>query len=438
MFHSPTMSTANNVDLPAFVLRHLATVARNENLGAYTIAHEPGSKHGDGFASQMLAVELASVEVPNRRLSLICKLQLLVTNCMDSLSVFRREVAMYGTVFPLLESLQQQHGLTKETGFFAYPKCYLAELSDNNESIIVLEDLRTRKLCLWPKSEPCTFEHVTLLLRQLGRYNGLSYVLRDQQPEVFARFMEYDDVLYQYIENTEAIGSFYTTSIDQGIDVLDNGEDKKLMQSIRKEAMELMRTRQSADRMGRFGVWIHGDCHINNMMFSTEEVRNTIEIEFRHQMKLSRTQNYPLEMSLFDWQAATVLSPAVDLLHFIFAGTEKATRDKHLDDFLAIYHSELTGVITKCGSNATALFSFDDMMDQLREFGRTALACLQMVVPFLITRPEDMKSLVELDVNSDDLNARTLATLKADTKQIYRTRLADIIADFRRLGLVRD
>lgn len=141
---------------------------------------------------------------------------------------------------------------------------------------------------------------------------------------------------------------------------------------------------------------------------------------------------------ILDWQVSSVQSPAIDLANFIFASTDKALRDQHLERLLRLYHEELTKIVTRCGSDAS-VFSFADLMAQLCEFSCDTLAHLQMVLPFLVTPPENMNNWSDLiDENGvkDANDVVTLSPLTDVTRLAYRKRLTDIIADFRRLGFV--
>lgn len=145
-------------------------------------------------------------------------------------------------------------------------------------------------------------------------------------------------------------------------------------------------------------------------------------------------QGKPDSIVLIDWQCSTVTSPAVDLTNFLLWCTEKSLRDQHFDELLHLYHAELSRVITVCGSNADALFSYDDLLEQMRAFGTNALACAPLAVSMMITRPEEIKSLDVMDADSEDTAEKQLAPLNAATEQRFKDRLGDIITDARRLG----
>lgn len=419
------MSSSSSAALPAFVVRHLATIARNEQLTDYTVECGAGAKHGDGFMSNMLGITLVTAE---RRLPLICKLQLAEQPkpsdgkiAMDASLYFKREVLMYSKILPQLAQLQRAHGLTPESGFFSYPHCYVAEMAEPaSESIIVLEDLRERQFELWNKLETMPFEAVAHLLQQLGRLTGLSFVLRDQQPALFAELEQLDDFLAGVLVNVESMAAIFDSATQQAIELVDADKDKTLLRAFIGGWRELTLSRRAPERLGRFGVLVHGDCHINNMMFrlSTGERR------------------VPEEIVLIDWQAALIASPVNDLATFVWWCTEKQLRDEHFDELLHIYHDEVQRVIRVCGSDAEKLFSFDDLEAQMREYSINAVSMAACAVSYMITDPKDMQNLATLTKagDEDDVNAKMLAPLTKSTEQRFKERLLDIVNDARRLG----
>lgn len=284
------MSSTKPVALPAFVVRHLDAIARAEGFHKYTVDNKAGSKNGDGFMSNMLSITLREEhendhEGSIKQLALICKLQLPnpeTDGAVNSAPLFEREVEMYKTILPIMESLQHDHGLSE--GFFAYPKCFVAEHADNHESIIILEDLRVRDFAMWDKLQQFPFENVALLMTQLGRYHALSFVLRDQKPEVFAKLEALDDIFQTVLLQNKLMRTMFISSIEQAESLLEAEIDKQLMRSLRSQWDELVNTRKHADRIRRFGVLIHGDLHTNNVMFHATNVCIVYPLSMFHEL----------------------------------------------------------------------------------------------------------------------------------------------------------
>lgn len=275
------MSTTSpaSPELPAFALRHLHNIARKQGLDTFTIETSPGSNHGDGFIAHLISVRLTAQN--GRCLALVCKMPLAHSDApgaLDTRPAFEREILMYSKVLPLFEKLQKKHGIHYDKGgigFHAYPKCYLALPMHNNESIIVLDDLRAPEnggYQMRNKLEPASYEHAELLMRQLGRFHGLSFVLRVQQPKVFEDLLDYEDIFRRHLLENQTIFRLFRTSVEQAVSLLEKPADIDLVKGIRQRMKAMMSTRQHPLRLDRFGVMSHGDCHNNNLLYTTEEV----------------------------------------------------------------------------------------------------------------------------------------------------------------------
>lgn len=279
------MKQVSENNLPVQLLPHLADIAKAEGLAEYTIEHEPGTKPGDGFMSELIAVTLVGKDVntdaekllTQKRVALICKLQPTSSVRQEQSNsgiMFEREVFVYNRLLPLLVRLQRHHKLTEETGFYSFPKCYVAAMDVfNDESLIIMEDLRSEGYAVMDKSKPFGLEEATLFVQQLGKFHGLSFVLREQRPEVFADFIGIKDHFNALIYSNTAKAMF-DSCYDRAARLLEKPEDVDFMKKLREHWQRIMRDSVDPSRMGRFGVFGHGDCWNNNLMFKLENVWN--------------------------------------------------------------------------------------------------------------------------------------------------------------------
>lgn len=281
------MKQSSEPNIPAHLLPYLADIAKAEGLVDYTIEHESGTKPGDGFMSELLAVTLVGKDAANatnadkllteKRVALICKMQPTSSVRQEQFSsstMFEREVFVYNRLLPLLVRLQRYHKLTEENGFYSFPKCYVAVMDVfNDESLIIMQDLRADGYALLDKSKPIDLSAATLFVQQLGRFHGLSFVLREQRPEVFADFIDIEDHFKAIIYSNSAKAMF-DSCYDRAIRVLEKPEDKDFVTKLRQHWQQIMSDSVDRTKMGRFAIFGHGDCWNNNLMFSMEGVSN--------------------------------------------------------------------------------------------------------------------------------------------------------------------
>lgn len=271
--------------LPAFVVHHLQCIAVNEGFAeGYDVKHESGSRVGDGFSGLMLAIKLVGYrrKEPNDdlkldELSLICKLQPATAahrKSFNSELMFQREVYMYSKLLPAFEAFQKERKVSEEIALTCFPKCYVAFHEDgNSESIIVLEDLRAAGFEMWEKQKPTNFEIVRPLMEQLGRFHGLSFAVRDQNPEMFKVFEELPKQMVK-IFTSPGVAAMFGASYSDATSLMDNAEDIAAMKQILKDVGPILRDGLDAELLGNYGVVSHGDCWIFNMMFMLDNVRD--------------------------------------------------------------------------------------------------------------------------------------------------------------------
>lgn len=268
------MSTSN---LPQHLVIELENIAKSFGFTDYTIEQDIGSQNGDGFVADMVKIFLTGKRIVNEtlqpdHLDLICKMipeSQVRRDIFCTEIVFEREVAMYNRFLPQLINFQKEKGLTNENGFYGFPTCYYA-ISDiaKNEHMLIMKDLRPIGFALWNKLVPIDFENVRLLMKALGRFHALSFAIRDQRPEIFATFEEYEDVFIKMLDNAAVMRGMFNTGCDQALRMFQKRpEHLEYLQRIKETWLDVFRTAVKRDPVGRFRVMGHGDCWNNNMMY---------------------------------------------------------------------------------------------------------------------------------------------------------------------------
>lgn len=269
--------------LPIYIVKHLQTIAKKEGfVDGYDVKHAAGSNVGDGFASTLLSVKL----VGNRKkephsdpepdeLALMCKLQPSNAARNENFNLetlFKREVYMFAELLPALVVFQKSHQVPLDVAFTSFPKCYAAFHEDgSNESVIILEDVRPAGFEMWKKSVPTDYHSCRLVMEQIGRLHGLSFTLRDQQPDLFREFQELPNH-YLNLVTSPGFASIINTSIENAMTIMDSSEDVDFLEHLSKNSNEIFTNGMDKELLGKYGVISHGDCWINNIMFSMDKV----------------------------------------------------------------------------------------------------------------------------------------------------------------------
>lgn len=268
------MSTSN---LPVHLVIELENIAKKAGFTDFAIEQDIGSQNGDGFVADMIKIILTGKRNVNGtlkpdHLDLICKMipeSQARRNIFCAEKNFEREVAMYNRFLPQLINFQKAKGLTNENGFYNFATCYYA-ISDiaKNEHMLIMKDLRPDGFALWNKLEPIDFENVRVLMTALGRFHALSFAIRDQLPELFATFEEYEDVFISMLDNSPAMQAMFNAGCDQALRMFQKRpEHVEYLQRMKDTWLDVFRAAVNRDRVGRFSVIGHGDCWTNNMMY---------------------------------------------------------------------------------------------------------------------------------------------------------------------------
>lgn len=88
------------------------------------------------------------------------------------------------------------------------------------------------------------------------------------------------------------------------------------------------------------------------------------------------------------------------------------------------------------GSDPNKLFTFDDLQDQFKKFGRYALIIAPMLLHILTTKPDDIPDLDNLaeDFKDKPLEEGMKAWMDIAPLDKYNARVRDVVQDILRLG----
>ncbi|XP_055538993.1 uncharacterized protein LOC129726394 [Wyeomyia smithii] len=366
-----------NPRLPEYVEQAVAKAAQELGFTAeqFAVSFEAGS-NCDGLIGEIYQ---AIVTEGDREVALFCKIPPLDParrEQFNSMGLFEREMKLYSTVLPAMLEFQREKGVAEEDGFFSVAKCYSTYLDMPTENALVLmENLRTRNLRTWNKLMPIDYDHARLLMISLGRFHGVSLALKDQRPELFEQFKLPDVMLSAVKENPQMVAMF-EAALDNATSLLDTQEieARTKMDKLKKNYMSVVESCLDGTQAEPYTVLNHGDCWVNNILYGYKG-------------------DSPNELVLIDWQLSRYVSPALDVLYFLFCCSDQPFREKHFSEMLRIYHTSLTILLERLGCDATQLFPFTALEEQLARFGKFIVIMGAFDIPILCTDPADMPDL---------------------------------------------
>lgn len=219
-----------------------------------------------------------------------------------------------------------------ESGFIEFPRCY-GTINEESTQALFPEDLRLRQFeVIDLRQEELTFEHMSLVMKSLGKLHALSFALRDQQPNRFndisCQFLEHFWAMHEQWFHTvfdESFGRFLTClKNEKRFDLID-----KIKAAKGEDSTSTMHRLLSGSLTEPYAVICHGDVTTNNSMFRKDQHSKAVEIK------------------LLDWQCCRYASPVTDLLAYLMCSTTKEMRDKHYEVFLKTYHESLAALLSQ-------------------------------------------------------------------------------------------
>lgn len=352
----------------------LAKIAKARGFGEPRFHVESGSSAGDGYTSVMFRVNLNGTDARGKAdsLSVMCKTT--ISDNMMMAGVFKTEDCIYKSVLPAMENI----AALKEP--LPWPRCYHSDVG-GEKPCIVLGDLGVDNFTMADRRVPLDVKHCRLALSQLARYHGAGLALRHLKPDEFQYMADTLGASYANKEMLEAFQHFFTT-IENAADILldkfpeGSEERSKLQRLLSSFPEEFIRSMHSPPDGPGCGI-IHGDCHINNMMFQYETVSGEVT-----------------GCKLIDFQTSRFGATAMDLGSLLVACTDKATRDEHWDDLLRGYHRELQDTLRSSGiMDPDSIYSWDQFMVRMQEAVRYGVCWTPMALHAFLADAQGVQEL---------------------------------------------
>lgn len=182
------------------------------------------------------------------------------------------------------------------------------------------------------RAESITFEHVSLVMKALGKLHAISFALKDQQPEKFKELASLSFEQYWTFLESEFNGHYFDT-LKRLTTILEEEKRLDLLEKFMRVAGEDQCTTifnlVSSVAAEPYAIICHGDLTTNNSMFRYDQ------------------EGKALAVQLIDWQFTRYASPVTDLVLYLFCSTSKELRDDYYEDFLNIYHESLCDLLMR-------------------------------------------------------------------------------------------
>lgn len=237
---------------PEYIQTLLDQIVRDNGFNNFSMHTKPGSKQCDGFNSDILSITVAN-NSSDKKLDIVCK----TCNESNSCIFFKREISFYNELMPILAEFQREKNLLENDQFLSYPMCYAAVAhEDRKQYVIIMEDVRVQGFRMLNRDVLTPIENVRFVMREFGKFHGLSIAMKDQRPEQFATIKQTTDIFG--IVGDQLMQQILHNHFDCTIKSLKNENHKKIMRDIKEHYSFHLNHCLNGETSDNFLVLSHG------------------------------------------------------------------------------------------------------------------------------------------------------------------------------------
>ncbi|CAK1584111.1 unnamed protein product [Parnassius mnemosyne] len=311
--------------------------------------------------------------------------------------IFETEMFFYSELLKQFQEMEKHHNVPTEHRL-ATVKFYGCN-REHLKEILVLEDLSAQGFDIYDRLKSFDWNHASKAVTELSKLHALSIAYSKEYPEKF-------DALYTKLhKDIDNIKSFLQIIINKTMMVI-KGENKvKVGAFLQKVQFDEFKKFHMPSRRP---VIAHGDFRASNLMHRTRE-------------------DGQLEVVIIDYQMLQISNPIVDLMYFIFTGSDEEFRAKHYHQLLDHYYLELCNALTRLDVDSNEVYPKEDFECELKKIQPYGLIISLLLLPMVTVDDGNVR---KLDV-TDDIN-----DLAINPNELAATRLNGVINDYVRLGVL--
>lgn len=294
-----------------------------------------------------------------------------------------------------------------------YARCYYVDTWSPSDLVITLENVNERGYYSYPCAYNAPLEYTLAAMRELGRFHGKGYAMKELQREKFfdivaqlqtVRYVKKEGNLYEIFANVKATRAveylrrhgYDPVFCDKMEALLSNAFDEVLMKTVKP--------------LEPLSTLCHGDFTLGNILFKTDGQYRAM---------------------LIDFALMVYATPVVDLSTYICMCCLNEERREKFSDIIQAYHDALIEYLLNAGVQDIEKYSYNALMDDYKRGALSSFVLLSHFLPMLLgyLKPE---VLIQEIIS--------LGALESAKKQKYLggdevcKMLADILLHLRDLG----
>ncbi|XP_039967038.1 uncharacterized protein LOC120779001 [Bactrocera tryoni] len=400
------------------VLDAYRELANRNAIDDFELSVQPIGGPGENSYGSVLKVRLTPTSAPTKSAAFHTILKIAPTSParrthMRVKDMYTREVFMYANVFSEFNALHVPHaaGVTRAQ-FSAAPQMLYASLKDDTE-FIIFEDLTAADFAINSRTNLPTYDLVVCAFRALAQLHAMSFVLQARQPAHFAALVaQMDDNLFtpdmeevsvefgkKYVRRTR-----HLLEADLKLSGEDTPEMREVLQALHKiedNFQGICLDAVDGAAYAPYSVICHGDFWNNNILYKFDSN--------------NKQRNTAIKAKLIDFQISRYSPPILDLVHYLYACTEKPLRDAHFNEFMQIYYDTLAQFIRDYELDPAVLYPETIFRQQLRQFGVYGYCMSAFAVPFFVSNASELPDLDKVSEAIQELSSSSSSSSASDS-----------------------
>jgi thiamine kinase-like enzyme len=343
-------------------------------LGSESVTYEvrPGAPIGDNWISSVYRITTPYHRPPSYFVKCLPTCEARRT-AMESDTFFRNEVQFYRRVLPEFVKFQEDKRAIS-------PFRSVATVYHISENTIVMEDMKARGYLMVDNRQSLDIPHIRLVLKEIGRFHGLSFAFKDQNPQKFADLKSSVNETVIRSSETGYFCSILTSGWKAALAIARKTfptDHLQIIEDFFGNVWNRMVTLAKPQEPN--AVILHGDAFINNILFHYPS---------------EGTDEIPDKLCFVDFQMSRYGSPALDLSFFLLRYYNEAAGHNYRD-LLRVYHDGLRESVMDLGSNADELFPFSTLEEEMQKYSAFGMAMALICIPGTMSEGNE-------PVNDDD------------------------------------
>ncbi|XP_028047031.2 uncharacterized protein LOC114254613 [Monomorium pharaonis] len=248
---------------------------------------------------------------------------------------FRNEMLFY-----------QVYGRPDENHFFA--RCFYVDERLPTDSVIALENVNEHGYYSCPKLYDAPLEYTLAAMRELGRFHGKGYAMKELRPKEFFDFVARLQKV-RYVKEKNVFEIIFNTFGTRGVEYLRRqGHDATFcdkMEALLSKGYEVMM--KTVEPLEPLSTLCHGDFTLSNVLFKTEK-------------------NGQYRAMFIDFALIMYATPVVDLSTYLCICCSNEERREKFSDIMRAYHDALIEYLLDAGVQVVEKYSYNAIFDDFK------------------------------------------------------------------------